>query len=99
MNYLILFTGLVLVGCSTPTETKEVTETIQEVPNNSYIQTDDNSTIAIPNGSSTSVISTGDNEYFVYCPDGDCSISMITDSQNTETNTLVENNESNSSLL
>jgi len=103
MKYLVygLLIGL-LAGCNAGSTDKEVTETVKQVPSDSYVTTDGNSTIAIPKGSSTSIISTGDNEYFVYCPNGDCEVSMLTDSQNStstksDTNSTVTNNDTNES--
>jgi len=108
MKYLMygLLAGL-LAGCNAGSTDKEVTETVKQVPSDSYVTTDDNSTIAIPKGSSTSIISTGDNEYFIYCPEGDCPVSMLTDSQNStssdinntksDTNSTVVNNDINES--
>ena len=84
---------VVMVGCgSNLSDTKETT-----VESGSIVKLDANQTIGYKPNSDVVIVNQGNNSYYVYCPSGDCPVSIGNDmSQDNDITTVSDVNNSDS---
>ena len=95
---ILVIISVLLVGCGEDSSTETIESSTMSVPTDSYITLEDNQTIGYTKGSNVNIVNNSDGSYYVYCPEGECDVTLNSP-VTTTTSTVVESTDTNDSNI